>query len=346
VRRRNAGDHAVGQALVALAAGDGLAARRHAHRARKNLGDTAQTLLLIAESARLAGREDEAAATYRALTEQEGAALLGLRGLFRQAMERQDWAEASELARRAEGAHPGGTWLREARLHLAARTGDWSSTLSLAGPDAPLATLATAAAEGEPDPEAALKLAQRAWKADPGFTPAALAYATRLRATGRENRAQDVARAAWKAQPHPDLARFALGLISDKLTRVKQGMAFVAANPDHAESHLLMARLSLDAGLTGEARRHLDVVRAEGLEERRVFLLLAELAETAGDNAAANAALRTAAEAPPDAAWICQACGAPHAAWHPACPACHTPGRVAWTPGMVRNRLAPPLATW
>jgi HemY protein len=348
-RRRAAGDLAVTRALVALAAAEQTGARRESARARQLLGDTPQTLLLAAESARLANNDEEAAGIYRQLATQGDAAFLGLRGLFRQALAREDWAEAAQLARRAEAAHPGAAWLREARLSLAVRTGDWKQALTLAGPGAPLAALSAGAAAAEPDPGEALRLARRAWKSDSAFAPAALAYARLLRQTGKEARAQDVLRTTWQAAPQPELAELALAGTPDRLARVKQATAFVQANPDHPESHLLLARLSLAAGLTGEARRHLERARAAGLAQRRVFLLLAELEEadrggTEAGRAAQRDALRQAAAAAPDPGWHCRECGATPAIWQPACPACHTPGSIFWgqasAPALVRPALA------
>ena len=207
---RAQGDAAVTRALVALAAGDGGVARPEAARARRLLGDTAQTLLLAAEAARLAEREPEAEAAYRALAARRDAAFLGLRGQFRLAMARQDFAAAARLAGEAEAAHPGGSWLRAERARLAVRTGDWSGALALADASAPKAALATAAANASRDPATALRLAQQAWKADPGLAPAALAYATRLREAGKERRALAVIGQSWARAPHPDLAAFAL----------------------------------------------------------------------------------------------------------------------------------------
>src|SRR5699024_6142880 len=116
---------------LALAAGEKADARREASRARRLLGDTPQTLLLSAEAGRLSGRDDEAEAMFHRLAERKDAAFLGYRGLLRQAMARQDWAEAASLARQAEAAHPGAAWLREERAQLAIRTGNWAEALEL-----------------------------------------------------------------------------------------------------------------------------------------------------------------------------------------------------------------------
>ena len=202
-RRRHAGDAALTRTLLALAAGESGDARREANRARRLLGDTPATLLLAAESGRLAGRLDEAEMAYRALADRDDAAFLGLRGLLRQAIEREDWSSATALARQAERVQPGAAWLRRERARLAVRAGEWADALALADADAPKAALAAAAAEAASDPGVALRLARQAWQDDPALAPAALAYASRLRAAGREHRALAAIRHSWEHRAAP-----------------------------------------------------------------------------------------------------------------------------------------------
>lgn len=339
MRGRRLGDAAITRALVALAAGDGAAARQAAARARSYLGDQPHTLLLAAQAGHLSGREEEATEAFRLLALRDDAAFLGLRGLLRQAMARGDWIEAAELAKRAETVHPGAVWLRQERAQLALRTGAWRDALQLSGPDAGSVflkpALAAAASEQEPDREEARRLARQAFDNDPTLTAGALAYASRLRESGGDRKALDVLRRAWAANPHPDLAEAYLAGTPDTLARVQAAGKLVKSNPGHLESHFLLARLSLAAGLTGEARRHLDAARDGGTNQRRIWLLLADIAEAEGDTESGRAdqrqALRGAAQAGPDPAWRCIECGAPQSAWQPVCPQCHTAGRVAWT---------------
>ncbi len=322
-RHRAHGDEAVTRALVALAVGDGSAARREAARARRLLGDTAQTLLLAAEAARLTEREPEAEAAFRALAARKDAAFLGLRGLFRLAMARQDFSAAANLAGEAETARPGGSWLRVERARLAVRTGDWSGALVLTDANAPKAALATAAANASQDPGTALRLARLGWKADPGLVPAALAYAMQLRAAGKEQRALAVIRQSWARAPHPDLAAFALRPINEPLRQYQAAQRLTESNPDHVESRLLLARAALTAGLTGEARRQAEAARAAGLDQRRLWLLLAEIE---GDGDGGRQALQQALVAEPDPTWRCTSCHATQVAWQPVCPWCGTVG--------------------
>ena len=333
-RRRRGGDIAVTRALVAIAAGDQGPARREAHRARKLLGDTPQTLLLAAEAARLAERDDEAEAAYRALIAHQDGALLGYRGLYRLAVAREDWAEAATLATAAERAHPGANWLRPERSRLAVRAGNWAAALELAAPGPAKAALATAAAMAESDPGKAAVQARQAWRLDPSLTPAVLAYAESRRAQGRERAAQSALRHAWAVAPHPDLAACALRPLSDPLERAKAAQKLTGANPQHPESRLLLARTALDAGLVGEAKHQAEAALAMGLHQRRLFLLLADIAEAEhGDPEAVRTALRQAAGADPDPKWRCESCHADYPAWHGACPSCAAPGSLRWSAG-------------
>jgi HemY protein len=334
-QRRAAGDRAQTKALLALAAGNAEAARLELRRARALLGDTPNLLLLNAEAERLAGSEEGATAVFEALLLKPEARFLGLRGLLRQAMQRQDWKAAQALAREAEEAMPGAAWLREERARLAVRTSNWREAVALAPPDASRAALALAAAQQEPDQAKAMELERSAFEADPAFAPAALAYAARLRAMGSPRRSRAVLDRAWAAGPHPDLAAAMLAEEQELLLRVSLAEEFVRANPTHDESRFLLARVALAAGLTGRARGELEALLREGKPTRRVYLLLAALEEAEqGETAAGKARqmgwLREAAHAQPDRSWRCDRCGAGAEAWQPVCAVCGAAGTASW----------------
>jgi HemY protein len=333
--RRTVGEKAITRVLLALAAAEPAAARKEARRARYLLGDSPQTLLLVAEASRLSGREDEAEEAFRALATRRDAKFLGLRGLLRQALDRRDWAEALVIANQAEAAHPGTVWLRQQRAELALQTENWSEALELIGPDVRRSTYYVAAADAEPDNARALSFARQAWKQDPKFVPAALAYASRLRTTGNERRAQSCIADAWKLAPHPDLAKFALAREPDDLARARAAKRLAASNPTHLESRILLAQVALDAGLTGEARHQIEAAEAEGRNQRRLCLLLAEVEEqergsTEAGRLAQRDALRRAATAEPDPHWQCTNCHTVHQEWHPKCRSCASVATIQW----------------
>jgi HemY protein len=342
------GEKAVTRVLVALAAGEPDASRKEARRARHLLGDSPQTLLLFAEAARLSGRDDEAEEAFRALAKQKDASFLGLRGLLRRAVDRRDWPESLVIAKQAEAAHPGTVWLRQQRAELALQTENWAEALELIGPDSRRPTYYVAAADAETDPARALGFAKQAWKQAPAFAPAVLAYASRLRAAGYEKRAQSCIADAWKQAPHPDLATFALALEPNNLARAQAAKRLVAGNSTNPESRLLLAQVALDAGLTGEARHQVEIAESEGMKQRRLCLLLAEIEEqergdTEAGRLAQRDALRRAATAEPDPHWECTTCHTNHAAWHPKCDVCGGVGTMQWLSG-VRTSGLPVIA--
>ncbi len=349
--RRGDGDAAVTRTLIALAAGTADTARLEVRKARSLLGDTPQTLLLAAEAERLSGREAAAEEAFRALAGREDSRFLGLRGLLRQAMARGDWDAALALAKAAEAAQPGASWVREERAQLALRTRDWREALALAPPETPRAALALAAAEQEPDAARAAELERQAFQDDATFAPAALAHARRLRDGGSARRARGVLEEAWAAAPNPDLALPYLAEEADPLLRVKAAEQLTRRNPAHPESRLLLARVALAAGLTGRARGALEALAQSGLADRRAWLMLAELEEAEhGETPEARAAqsrwLREAAAAKPEPRWRCGHCGTDQAAWAPVCNACDTVGRIAWseTPRAAAPGAARPVA--
>jgi HemY protein len=269
---------------------------------------------------------------------------LGLRGLLRLAIAREDFVRAAELAREAEAAHPGAAWLRGERTQLALRTGAWAEALQLTHEDAPKAGFGAAAAEAEADPARAHKLAKAAFRRDPALPAAAIAYARRLREGGREKSAQEVLRKNWALSPHPEVAAFALAQAPDKRDRLQKGFDLVKGAPDHPESQILLARLCLEAGLPADAQKHVEAARGGGLDERRVHLLLADIHEAEGNDAGQKDALRHAAMAVSDPEWRCESCGTRLAAWSPACPVCHAVGRIKWRAGEQPVTLALPAA--
>jgi HemY protein len=162
-----------------------------------------------------------------------------------------------------------------------------------------------------------------------------LAYARRLRAAGNEKRARAYVAEAWTLAPHPDLAEFLLAQEPDTASRLQAAKVLVQRNAAHPESRLLLARTSLEAGLTAEARTQAEAARADGINQRRLCLLIAEIEElergdTEEGRVAQRNALRQAASADPDPHWQCTNCRAEHATWQPKCSSCGSVATLEW----------------
>ncbi len=319
-RRQKLGEVAIQRGIVALAAGDAEAALGQAGRARKFLGDTSLVLLLSAESARLSGQAAQAKAAFLQLTEDKDMAFLGHKGLLRHSVTEGDLDAALNHARAAEAAYPGSAWLRAKRLDIAVQQQDWRSALALTREPAQIAALATAAAQASTDKRQALAYAKQAVKADPALAPAVVAYATSLRDLDKPRAAKRALLAGWTAAPNPLIAEAYLAPLQTPIERAQAAAELAAANPDHAESELVLGETALGARLTGEARRHGEAAIAAGAKDGRAQNILAAL-----DGKPVSAVVNPG--------WVCSACHTAHVAWAPACPHCQRVGSLTWKSG-------------
>jgi HemY protein len=374
-RRRREGYRALTQGMVAVAAGEADEARRLARKADALLAEPPLTLLLQAQSAQLDGDERAARNYFLAMLERPETEFLGLRGLLTQALKTGDDAHAIELAERARSLRPKTGWALASLGELQARAGHWKdaeATLAQAlkrkaitpaehrRAQAALLLERSREAAGTGDARVALDLADRAQDADPSFAPAAAWRASLLRDAGRARQAQRVIEAAWRVSPEPALAEVYASLVPDEtpLQRMQRVQHLARANPDHIESHLVLAEAALRARLWGEARRHLAHVGVQSeadatapLPPARASRLMAEVEEAENrDSARARFWLsRAAAAAALEPTYVCSKCGAEVAHWVSLCPNCRAFASFEWRAPLHGPReqlavLAPPPA--
>jgi HemY protein len=188
------------------------------------------------------------------------------------------------------------------------------------------------AAEDAGNRDDALSLARKAMAQKQDFLPATIRVATLSSEAGKKRAAVRTIEDAWARTPHPALAALYGDLSgeTDPLKLVRRFEKLRSFNPDHAESHIALARAMLDAKLWGGCRTHLEAAGG-GAPPARVCRLMAELEEgETGDMTAVRKWLLRASEAAPDPAWICTDCGAASAGWAPTCSRCGALGTLDW----------------
>jgi HemY protein len=163
---------------------------------------------------------------------------------------------------------------------------------------------ARAIAAEETDPAGARSLSLEAVKLEPTFVPAAALAGRLLGEAGDLRRAGRLVEAAWRANPHPDLAETYAHLrpgssARDRLGRV-QALAQMA--PGHSEGALAVGRGALDAQEFATARQALAPLLAAPTQ--RVAMLMAVLEESeSGDRGRAREWMARAMHARRDPAW-------------------------------------------
>jgi HemY protein len=333
-RRRDKGYEALSKGLIALGTGNAKLARRHGVDADRLLGDEPAAKLLLAQTAQLAGKDEEARQRFEAMLEDPATKALGLHGLFVEAERHKEPVAARHYAEEAAKASPGLEWAGKAVLGYQAVAHHWDEALkTLEGNYAAklmdkksyrrqraviLTALAGTLEDGEP--ERAYALAKEAHGLALDLVPAAV-LTSRL-ATRRNDirKASKVLEATWRLFPHPDLAEtYAHVRTGDSaVDRLKRVKSLSAQRANTAEGALAVARAALEAREFAEARQQLKKV-LQSEPTRKAFLLMAELEETEhGDRGRMRDWLARAVTAPMDKVWMAD--GIISAEWQPVSP--------------------------
>ena len=310
---------AISRGLIAIGAGDLAAARRFAGEARRLAPREPLTLLLGAQAAQLAGNRADAETTFRRMAERDETKLLGLHGLFVEAQRKRDPAAAREVAEEAARANPTAGWAAQAVLDFRCVAGDWAGALAALEAnlkarliDKPAwrrgrAVLLTARALSGGDRAAALVDLAEAVKLAPGLVPAAAFAGRLLGETGHPRRAGWIIEAAWRLNPHPDLAvAYAYvrpgSTARDRLARVQALARLTPPEPEaKREADLAVARAAIDAREFVVARTAL-LAHVAG-PTAQVARMMAEIEDHEGDVGRARQWMARALAAARDPAW-------------------------------------------
>lgn len=350
------GQKELAKGLAAIAAGQSSEAGRHAVKARKLLGETPTTRLLLAQSAQLAGDHRAAQTIYKTMTTDADTAVLGYRGLIMSALRDGQLDEAIRLSGQLEATKADVPWLQLVRFEIATRLENWASageSLSLARKARLLPSLSANKHEAalllaqaktalrESAPVKALELAEKARKLHPDWVPAALVLVEAQIVTKHERAALRTIEKAWSKTPNPQfLPLLYWALQTGKpIENYKQVERMTRDNRDSFYSLMALAEAALKADLWGEARRYLITLVNRGDASQMTYQILARLEQRELRNEKAAASwLAKAIVAPPDAMWQCTSCGAAHEYWEASCHSCSAFNRMEWSvPGKSRQ---------
>ena len=295
-RRAMKGYLAISRGLIAIGAGDLRIARKSASEAARLSPGDPLALLLTAQSAQMAGDRAAAEQAFRAMSARSDTKLLGLRGLYIEAQRRSDANAARLVAGEAAKAQPSLAWAGQAVLDDHCAAADWAGALTsldhmkggLEKADyrrkrAVLLTARALALETM-DRDISRAAVLEAVKLAPDLVPAAALAGRRLAETGEARKAGKVLIAAWKINPHPDIAEAYANLrfgdsARARLTRMQ---SLAEKVPGQLEGALAVARAALDAREFGAARAALAPYLSA--PTRRVATLMAEIEESEHGN--------------------------------------------------------------
>lgn len=333
-RRQKRGLDALSSGIIAIGAGDGGNAMRHAVQARKTLPNEPLTHLLRAQAAQLAGDKTTTRRIFEAMLAQPDTEQLGLRGLFLEAQREGESEAARQFAERALRLNPKLGWAVDALFDLQCKSEQWAGalqTLALAkkhghvdksAADRRRAVLLTAQAQNteESDPQRSLGLALEAHNLAPGLIPAAAIAGRLLASRGNTAKAAKVLQKTWLKSPHPDLATaYAFARIGDSpKDRMERVRHLASMQQNSMEGPIALARTAIEAKAYDEARTLLEPLLELRMTQRVATLMARIEAEEKGDAGRVREWLARAVNAARDPVWTAD--GVVSEQWAPVSP--------------------------
>ena len=345
--REKRGYAALGEAMLALASGEGRVAMARASKAEKLLERADLTDLITAEAALLTGDRDRAKDAFKRLLNDDKARFVALRGLTRIKLDEGEPQTALALAQKALALKPKHAETQDLVLKLQAESSDWAGarqTLATKLKTGELprdvwkrrdAVLALQEARVLLDDNSSLEAREAAIAANtasPDLIPAAAMAARGYIAQGQTKQAAKLLRKAWGAQPHPDLAAtFAeIAPTETPQDRVKRFKTLVDIAPNHEETRLVMAEVNIAAEDFPAARKALGDLATSHPTQRALTIMAAIARGEGADDAEVRGWLARALTAPRGPQWVCDSCHAIHSAWQPLCDNCHGFDTLSW----------------
>ena len=345
--RERKGYRALGDAVLAIASGEGKLAQDSAAKAGKYLDQPYLTNLLSAQAAEISGDTARAEKIYRQLLEDDRTRFVGIRGLMRQRLDEGDTATALLLAQKAYALKPRHKEIQDTLLELEMREHDWKGARQMLKEkrrqgeipqdvhirrDALLALQEAKEVLAEGSSISAREAAISVAKASPDLIPAAVLAARSYIAQKDFRNASRVLEKAWSVRPHPDLAATYAEIAPDEkpAARMKRFERLIATNPDNEESRLLKAELLLTVEDFPGARRALGDLAVVHPTVRTLSIMAAVERGEGADDSVVRGWLARALTASRGPQWVCDKCHNIMADWSPVCDNCGGFDTLTW----------------
>lgn len=358
-RRHDSGLALLTQGMIAFSAGHHKEALLLTHKAAKKLShQPILPTLISAEIARSSGDTAEMRKHYSALLQHKETEFVGLKGMMLQARKEKDYGEMLALGQKAKQLDPKDLGLSALLFQAYKQQRRWQEAESeldqlVKGmkkiPEDQQATL-DGLEEGGFTRQKGLLLFQRAREANtkydvkkalslvlqaleylPDLPPLYLLAAQIAPEAKAPRKVRKRIEEIWRTNPHPDITK-AFSLLyatepADRRLRYAENLA--GLNPEHMESHRLIATAAISAGDFTKARNHIKAALAVE-ETASLCQLMAHIAKEEGDLEQAEGWRKRAMIATPDHFWICDSCGFHTLHWDIFCSSCGSWDSYKW----------------
>ncbi|WP_375615722.1 MULTISPECIES: heme biosynthesis protein HemY [unclassified Bartonella] len=346
-RYQKRGYEALSKGILATFAGDAMVAQEMEARVAKYLAGKQEPLVkfLQAQTLSLQNNSARAIGLYEEMRKEDSTKLVGLYGLFREAMKSKAYEAAQQYAEEALTLSPALLWAHQVVLDRLSAEGKWDKALTVferANKALPRSVRSTPERQHmqvlllsgqalhlfDTHPVQARAVILKAHKLAPDFVPITVIAADILYKLNETRKADKMIIAAWQKDPHPDLGMLYLEREEGAIGRLKRAETLASYNKEAFESAFLLAKAALDAGETALAREQAQ--KALQCHPREsVYLLLADIEEAQGNNqGAVRQWLSLALRAERDPVWMCD--GSIFSSWSAVSPISGRLGCFEW----------------
>jgi len=345
--RERRGFEALSDGLMALASGEGRVAMAKAAKAEKYLNRPELTNLITAQAAEMSGDKKKATEVYKRLLQDDRTRFVGVRGIMKQKLDVGDAKTAMKLAERAFALKPKHTETGDILLRLQAEQEDWRGARNTLNEkmrhgslprdvhkrrDAVLALSEARDIFHEGSTVKAREAAIEANRLSPDLIPAAVMAAQSYITDGKPKLAARVLTKTWGVHPHPDLAAAYASIVPDETPaeRFKRFRVLTKANPDHAETKMLLAELYIATEDNVAARDAINEIVADDPTARSLAIMAAIERGEGSEDSVVRGWLAKALTASRGPQWVCDNCQNVHANWSPTCTSCGGFDTLSW----------------
>lgn len=345
--RERRGFHALAEAMMLNASGDGKGALARAKKADRLLDRPELTRLVTAQAAEEAGDHHQAEEQYKAMLTDGRTRFVGIHGLMRQRLAKGETETALKLAEKAFAIRPRHEGLLSTLFSLQTEQSEWGGarrTLAaqvkasalprdVANRRDAMLTLASAQeAIVQEDFSSAGDAALEAHRLTPSHVPAAITAARVHQHRGSPRAAQRTLLKTWKIAPHPDIAAAFAALEPNEspADRRKRFDPLLKAHPENPETKMLRAELAIAQEDFPAARRAMGDLATVTPTTRALAIMAAVERGEGSDDKVVRGWLAKALSAPQGPQWVCSNCRTTHAEWSATCSNCDAFDTIDW----------------
>ena len=178
----------------------------------------------------------------------------------------------------------------------------------------------------------ALKVSKRALKSYAGLVPNSILLSELELLEGQKKKAEAVLLSAWKAIPHPDIAKKFAEIESDESVeaRIERFKKILNVKKSDTETKILKAELNILSGNFPEARRAISDLIETDQANAKIYTLMAAIEKGVGSSdAIVKGWLTKAVTAKRSKRWICSNCES-QSEWEPICKKCGEFSSLEW----------------